>query len=82
MMASATMTVNIRLRRVKPLLWWLRCAPWLVRLGMTPERAVAIANPLLAFTRVECRSERGRHYMRPLRFPGRLAWVDGRIVTE
>lgn len=75
-MASATMTVHVRLRRVWPTLWWLRLAAQLARFGLGRERAVAIGNRLLGLARVDFRDDGGRRLGPPKPFPGRMVVTD------
>lgn len=70
-MASATMTVNVRLRRLGPFQAWMWLAARLVRVGLSTETTVAVANRLLGLVQMECRTERGRLLNRTA-FTGRL----------
>jgi hypothetical protein len=74
-MASATMTVNVRLRRVWLFTAWLWLAARLVRFGFRTAWTVRIANALLGVAYIECRDERGRRL-------GEIQYLPMRLEIE
>lgn len=79
-MASATLTIHVRVRRLWPVVWWLRLAPTLARCGLSLDRIIAIGNALLRLAYVECRSEGGPFAPTTRQpFPGRLVCDDDEL---